>query len=114
MNVTLRGFKDSDYDAFAQCHGPQGLNALVPQNEETCRNYFNFCRKDVNHWTIDMDGQWVGQISFKSPKNDRVAEVSYTVSPFHQRKGIATRALAQLIDQAFGNGGASYGPERAS
>ena len=46
----------------------------------------------------------VGVCGYKGPPADGVVEIGYSVVPSFQRRGIATRACASLIDAAWGRG----------
>jgi RimJ/RimL family protein N-acetyltransferase len=49
-------------------------------------------------WLIVADGLVVGTIGFKGGPVNGELEVGYGVVPSHQRRGVATNALARLLD----------------
>ena len=50
------------------------------------------------------DGQLAGVGGFVGPPRDGVVELGYSVVPSLQRRGIATAAVAELIERALGRG----------
>jgi RimJ/RimL family protein N-acetyltransferase len=49
-------------------------------------------------WLIVAEGLVVGTIGFKGAPQNGVLEVGYGVAPSSQGRGVATQALAQLLD----------------
>ena len=52
------------------------------------------------HLFFDSDGALVGNGGWKGPPIDGVVELGYAVAPERQRRGIATRAVRELVSRA--------------
>ena len=102
--VTLRPVEDSDLDAlFAQSRDPAAIRmaAFTPENPDD-RHAFDAhmarvrSSPDITHRAVVCDGRLAGSIA--SFPADGQAEVTYWIDRELWGQGIATRALALLLD----------------
>jgi RimJ/RimL family protein N-acetyltransferase len=102
--VTLRPVEDSDLDAlFAQMRDPVGVRmaAFTPENPDD-RHAFDAhmarvrSSRDITHRAVVCDGRLAGSIA--SFLADGQAEVTYWIDRALWGQGIATRALALLLE----------------
>jgi len=102
--VTLRPVEDSDLDAlFAQMRDPVGVRmaAFTPENPDD-RHAFDAhmarvrSSPDITHRAVVCDGRLAGSIA--SFLADGQAEVTYWIDRALWGQGIATRALALLLE----------------
>ena len=103
--VALRAVEDGDLDAlFEQMRDPEGVRmAAFTAEDPDDREYFdaqmarNRARPDVTMRVILLDGRLVGHVA--SFVQDGDTEVTYWVDRSVWGQGVASRALALLLDE---------------
>ncbi|MYA17841.1 MAG: GNAT family N-acetyltransferase [Gammaproteobacteria bacterium] len=109
MAVTLRRVRADDRDTFmawfrdpslTRWHGDPGPRERDTEFRRIVRSRYNF--------VIEADGAPVGHATVECDwDNSTFAELGILVEPGNQRRGVGTTALAQGIDFAFEEAGAS-------
>lgn|GEM_PF-6594641 len=110
-NVSIRQLTIDEAGSIVEGRRPErGWASDFPaEGDVTSTRYATFSASSVHEpwhapWLILLDGLVVGTLGFKGEPVVDILEVGYSVVPSVQRRGVATRALAQLLDQVRGRG----------
>jgi RimJ/RimL family protein N-acetyltransferase len=104
MATTLRAFADGDLDAlFGWESDPRAVEMAAftradPSDRSAFDAHYERVRSNPSNTllAIDDDGEFVGTVSSFTIEGDR--EVSYWIDPARWGQGIASRALAALLE----------------
>jgi RimJ/RimL family protein N-acetyltransferase len=111
--LILRGFRDSDIDAYAAMVGDTEVSKFVSLGGKPMDRLeaWRSMALHLGHWQLRGFGQWVaeekatgafvGRLGLYYPESWYGREVGYAIAREHWGKGFATEGAARARDHAF-------------